>query len=384
MKKKFPAWIILMIFCLVAAAALAVTNLLTRDVIADNAAKESMQTRLALLPGSETFEDLENGVSAGKDKDGNIIGYAATGAANGFGGEVESTLVINSDGTIAGISVGGANFAETAGLGARAKEPEFAAQFVGKTAPVALTQNGGQIDALTGATITSKAVVNGVNDAYARIGEVAGFEVEAAPAAEETGNYTVYNKTGETVTEITVTNNTTGEVTVAATDMAADAKPVTITYTAPEGTVITLGFKTESGREAAFDRLHIETAPITLLAPDAMTGATPISFFAPEATGEYTVYNKTGETVKEITMTNNATGEVTVVATDMAADAEPVPVTYTAPEGTVITLGFKTESGREAAFDRLHIETAPITLLAPDAMTGATPISFFAPEQDAE
>ena len=103
-----------------------------------------------------------------------------------------------------------------------------------------------------------------------------------------------------------------------------------------------------------------------------------------EQTGNYTVYSKTGETVKEITMTNNATGEVTVVATDMTADAEPVPVTYKAYEDTVITLGFTTESGREAAFDRLHIETAPITLLAPDAMTGATPISFFAPEQDAE
>ena len=286
MKKKFPAWIILMIFCLVAAAALAVTNLLTKDVIAANAAKESMQTRLALLPGSETFEELENGVSAGKDKDGNIIGYAATGVANGFGGEVESTLVIYADGTIAGVSVGGANFAETAGLGAKAKEPEFASQFAGKTAPVALSQNGGQIDALTGATITSKAVVTGVNDAYAKIGEVAGFEVEAVPAAEETGNYTVYNTTGETVKEITVTNNSTGEVTVVVTDMAADAEPVTITYTAPEGTVLTLGFATESGREAAFDRLHIETAPISLLAPDAMTGATPISFFAPEQAAE--------------------------------------------------------------------------------------------------
>ena len=175
MKKKFPAWVMLMIFCLVAATCLAVTNLLTRDTIADNAAKESMQTRLALLPGSVSFEDMENGVSVGKDADGNIVGYAAAGTAYGYGSNVESTLALYPDGTIAGVSVGGADFAETSGLGAKAREPEFQSQFAGKTAPVALKQNGGEIDAISGATYTSNAVVTGVNDAYVRIGEVAGF-----------------------------------------------------------------------------------------------------------------------------------------------------------------------------------------------------------------
>ena len=45
-----------------------------------------------------------------------------------------------------------------------------------------------------------------------------------------------------------------------------------------------------------------------------------------------------------------------------------------------LTLSFKTESGYEAAFETLSIEEAPITLLAADAMTGATPISFTKPE----
>lgn len=194
MKNKVPAWIILMVFCLVAAGALAVTNLMTKDIIADNAARESMQTRLALLPGSDTFEDMENGVSVGKDADGNILGYAGTGTANGFGGEVESTVVLYPDGTIAGVSVGGANFAETAGLGAKAKEPEFQAQFAGKTVPVALKQNGGEIDAISGATITSRAVIAGVNSAVNDIAAQAGLSVEAAPAAPEVtvsgGKYT--------------------------------------------------------------------------------------------------------------------------------------------------------------------------------------------------
>ena len=45
-----------------------------------------------------------------------------------------------------------------------------------------------------------------------------------------------------------------------------------------------------------------------------------------------------------------------------------------------MTISFKTESGYEAQFATLHIETAPVYLLAQDALTGATPISFRAPE----
>ena len=66
---------------------------------------------------------------------------------------------------------------------------------------------------------------------------------------------------------------------------AADAVyVVTRTVSAEEieaGYSMTVAFKTESGYEAKFETLHIETAPITLLALDALTGATPISFSAP-------------------------------------------------------------------------------------------------------
>ena len=105
-------------------------------------------------------------------------------------------------------------------------------------------------------------------------------------AADQTGVYTVYNKTGETVTEVTITINETGEQTVVATDVAADAMlviPFTMTNALNGHGALTFGFKTEGGYEAAFERLSIETAPITMLSLDALTGATPISFFAPAA-----------------------------------------------------------------------------------------------------
>ena len=99
-------------------------------------------------------------------------------------------------------------------------------------------------------------------------------------------------------------------------------------------------------------------------------------------TGYYTLYNKTGETVKEVSITINATGEKFVMATDVPADAVKVIVFSMdgALEGhNALTFAFTTESGYEGSFATLSIETAPITMLSADAMTGATQISFFAP-----
>ena len=102
-------------------------------------------------------------------------------------------------------------------------------------------------------------------------------------------------------------------------------------------------------------------------------------------TGYYTVYNKTGETVKELSLTINATGEKTVVAMDVPADTVKV-IAFTVsgdvdPHGA-LTLAFTTESGYTAAMETLSVETAPVTLLAAEAMTGATPISFSAPKAE--
>ena len=80
--------------------------------------------------------------------------------AKGFGGPVGLMVGINlKDGTLAGVSV--TTHSETPGMGARAKtDPNFVAQFRGKTAlkPLKVTKDGGQITALSGATITSRAV----------------------------------------------------------------------------------------------------------------------------------------------------------------------------------------------------------------------------------
>lgn len=226
-----------------------------------------------------------------------------------------------------------------------------------------------------------------------------------ALAEEETCTYTIFNETGEKITELYVTDNLTGEKSenYAGEEGLAKGAVIEINGTNKEGYVITLSFKTESGYEAAFETLHFETVPITLFSkqtvedniaaagPDATSGATPISFFAPVCT--YTVYNTTGEKITELFITDNATGEKSDnYAAEGLADGEAVEIKGTKKADYVVTLSFKTESGYEAAFETLHFETVPIWIFSkqtvdeniaaagPDATSGATPISFRAPE----
>jgi hypothetical protein len=131
------------------------------------------------------------------------------------------------------------------------------------------------VDAVSGATTADT------------LGYMQGILAAAKAAKGATGTYTFYNKTGEKVTELYLIDNLTGEkgVNYAVNGLEADAKyTVTRTVSAEEmaaGYSMTLSFRTESGYAAEFATLHIENAPVTLLAEDAVTGATPISFSAP-------------------------------------------------------------------------------------------------------
>ena len=190
MNKKLPAWIVLTVICLAAALALAFTYNGTKDRIAQQEEAKTVAVRQTLLPAAASFEAVDGSeVYRGVDANGAAVGYVTVNTVKGFGGDVEISVAVDPEGVIQGISVGGANFKETAGLGAKSKEPAFTEQFAGKTAPVALKKNGGEIDAITAATITSSAVVRGVNDAVTMLAEKAGFTIQqAASAVEEKGD----------------------------------------------------------------------------------------------------------------------------------------------------------------------------------------------------
>ena len=216
-------------------------------------------------------------------------------------------------------------------------------------------------------------------------------EEEAAPV--KTGVYTIFNKTGELVTEVKLTDNVTGETNdfFAEEDATFSSDGIVVLYfDVPEAEAdqhtLTLSYKTESGREEAFTTLKIEEATIELLAADAMTGATPIAFTMPEAKqeGKYTLYNRTGEIVKVLNLIDNEDG--TIIRQVFQNGLEPnetYEMGYIAPadrENVTLTLQFVTESGKIGIFKTLKIEEVPITLLDVDSVSGATPISFTVPE----
>ena len=111
---------------------------------------------------------VDQAVSA-NDASGAAAGYVVTATSNdGFGGAITVSVGIQSDGTVNGIEF--LTLAETAGLGMNAQKPEWKGQFAGKKADVfSVTKDGAssddQINAISGATITSRAVTNAVNAA---------------------------------------------------------------------------------------------------------------------------------------------------------------------------------------------------------------------------
>ena len=157
MDKKWPAWIVLGLIALIAGCALGLTNEVTAPVIKEQALAAADEARRAVLPDATDFEEL----AVNNDS----IDYCYKGLANGetvkgYGGEIEIVVGVDNDGVITGINVGGANFSETAGLGAKTKEPAFTEQFKGLSAPLTLK---GNVDSVSGASVSSGAIVNGVN-----------------------------------------------------------------------------------------------------------------------------------------------------------------------------------------------------------------------------
>ena len=218
MSKKLPAWLVLTLIALVAALALGATYNGTKDRIATQEAEKAVAVRQELLPAAQDFAlcDAEEGAAEvwrGLNADGSAAGYVSTGTVTGFGGPVEVTVGTDAEGVITGVRVGGANFQETAGLGAKSKEPAFYEQFTGKVYPVDLSKNGGEIDAITAATITSSAVVRGVNDTLKAMSAAAGFKInEPVTLVDELGNnhYATSKKGfgGDVYVELTVEDGT--------------------------------------------------------------------------------------------------------------------------------------------------------------------------------
>ena len=175
------------VITLVAGLALGVVQDITAGPIATQQEKSKEEAYKTVFEDADTFEVYsaddglatalaDNGFTAqtideimvAQDSSGETLGYAFTVTdSEGYGGDIQFAMGVQNDGTLNGISI--LSIGETAGLGMKAKEPSFYEQYVGKNpTKFAVSKDGGdgeQIDALSGATITSRAVTGAVNAA---------------------------------------------------------------------------------------------------------------------------------------------------------------------------------------------------------------------------
>lgn len=173
MKKQIliPA-LSLFLICAITTLLLAASNEATKGPIADLAAQTALEAQQTVLPAAASFEDrlASDGTaySVGLDSSGQPVGYVFTTSASGYGGLIKVMTGLNANGAITGVEL--LEISETAGLGMNAQKESFRNQFLGLTGSVEVTKStagDGEITALTGATITSRAVTNAVNQALA-------------------------------------------------------------------------------------------------------------------------------------------------------------------------------------------------------------------------
>lgn len=160
--------LILLLITSVVAALLAAVNSVTAPRIALQKQEKTQQAIEAVLPGGGESVSFTDDTGMVKNVYKGDAGYAVEVTPSGFNGSIDMMVGIDNSGKILGISI--ISHTETAGLGAVAAAQTsageaFRNQFIGMSGSVTVTKDGGQAEALTGATITSRAVCTGIRAA---------------------------------------------------------------------------------------------------------------------------------------------------------------------------------------------------------------------------
>lgn len=178
MKDMIRLGLTLLAICVVASFALGATNQITSPIIVQRGIQANNELRQNVLPEAKEFsevksseyKDIGDGIVAevyeGLNDSGEVVGYTVKTLPSGYGGEIELMVGISADGKITGVKTG--TMSETPGLGSKAADPNFIDQYKDKTSePLEVVKGAAsaenQIQAISGATITSTAVTDGVN-----------------------------------------------------------------------------------------------------------------------------------------------------------------------------------------------------------------------------
>ena len=182
MKETIKLGLVLLLVTAIAGGVLAGVNSITGPVIAEREKMESLSAILEIFPDANDSVEYDEAqvaeVAASNPgiteitqvlSDGEVLGYAITVVSGGYAGDIRTLVGVDSEGVLSGIKV--LVMSETAGLGSRiVDDPAFAESFQGKGAGGSVTPAGAgagddEVMMLSGATVSTNAVVKGVNEA---------------------------------------------------------------------------------------------------------------------------------------------------------------------------------------------------------------------------
>ncbi len=168
----------LVVICIVAAASLAAVYVVTDPRIQEQVRLALMESLNKTFPQASTFEPvLEDTVWSARDEDGAELGIVIKVAPRGYGGKIETLVGVGLDEKITGVKTATPveGLKETPGLGVKVNDDWFQNQFVGRTGTELILRKDnpskGTIDAITAATISSRAVTRGVKEGVEKYSE---------------------------------------------------------------------------------------------------------------------------------------------------------------------------------------------------------------------
>lgn len=181
--------LVLVVVCIIISGSLAWVNGMTKDVITENAEIEKEAFRTQVLQAADSFTEVnQKGISDAVKSvyagySGNqLTGYVMDVATKGYGGDISMTVGVDVEGQVTGVIIGSNN--ETPGLGSKATMPDFTGQFTGVNLEDALNaglqvvkQNkkaANEIQAVSGATISSRGITSGVQAALEAVEMIEG------------------------------------------------------------------------------------------------------------------------------------------------------------------------------------------------------------------
>ncbi len=203
MKDMLKMGLFLFVVAAVAGVLLAITEEITAPKIAENKKALMEQARKDVLPQAATFSQNEFKVadsanaltySAGFDQSGKLAGVVVNVYPKGYAGAIEMVVGLNNDGKISGVKI--LSQKETPGLGTKLADPVFMEPFkkliTAKDKPVFMVkQDGGDVDAITAATISSRAFCAGIRNSLETFnvikGQFSALKAPTLPSPEVSG-----------------------------------------------------------------------------------------------------------------------------------------------------------------------------------------------------